>query len=135
MSKGYIAYTFLDEKDRWLVIDCFDAEYSTLVGHHVTEQFGVSESAFEPKVVRAKFYTAYSNSKYSTQCVLVTIDDETHQPDSERRYHMTLSYDKHSGGKPVLSNKVLEDAEKTGDLDYDTVTYEVHMKRTFIPFK
>jgi hypothetical protein len=85
-------------------------QYSRVVAHHVTEQFGAPADATSlaaPTTVRIR---AVVDSGDGLQALVVLVDEKARRPDGNR-YHITWSLDPDKY-KPVDSNKLVDGVDK-----------------------
>lgn len=107
--KGYIAYN-LTETSRAKLLAEFPPQFSKVVAHHITIEFGVDNSTpLPPTPVNAEVIGYAKNEKI--ECVVVRIDGKTRRPVDGKLLHITLSHSEDA--KPVMSNDLLMDVEYT----------------------
>lgn len=99
----------LTKESREKLLKLFPPLYKTVLGHHITHQFGVSKDTNAPDMPKSVKVIGHISNDYSIQGLLVEIDGSVKRPDG-KKYHITWSLDEHRGAKPVHTNVWVDDA-------------------------
>ena len=88
----------------------FPPKYPNVLGHHITEEFGVKngEVPDQPKQV---LIVGYIDNGEDVEGLLVSVDGTTDRP-SGGKYHITWSIDRSKGAKPFHTNQYTDQAVK-----------------------
>jgi hypothetical protein len=105
----YTAYV-LTEKSRKTLFFLFPPKYPEVIGHHITETFGVSKDAEAPEMPTLVEVVGYIDNGDGVEGFLVEIDGSSDRP-SGGKYHITWSIDRDKGYKPVNTNDYTNDAK------------------------
>lgn len=106
----YTAYT-LTEKSRKVLYYLNPPKYPEVIGHHITERFGIPEKTPIPKKPELVQVVGYFDSGDGIEGFLVEVNGSSKRPDGGL-YHITWSLDRGAGYKPVHSNKFVEQAKR-----------------------
>lgn len=96
----------LSEAERTRLLALFPPRYPDVVAHHVTERFGVPETALPPAAA-SLLVTHVADDGKGVQALVVAVNGQSKRADG-RTYHVTWSLDRSSGAKPMHSNRVIE---------------------------
>lgn len=100
----YTAYV-LPESERQRLQKMFPPKYDEVIGHHITEQFGVPKGT-EPVRQPVSFrVVGEADSGDGLQALVIAVDNRLIRPDG-KTYHITWSLDR-SVYKPVDSNSLV----------------------------
>lgn len=99
---GYTAYN-LSKESKEMLLQKFVPSFEKVVCHHITHQFGVSETAPLPPKASLKVVGYAVNDRI--ECLVVEVNGSISRP-SGGIYHITLSHKE--GTKPVESNDLLK---------------------------
>ncbi len=111
----------LSKDSRDALLDKFPPKNSTVLGHHITEKFGVPPDHPPPKQPERVLVVGYAVAD-GIEGLLVSIDGTVDRP-TGGKYHITWSIDKEKGRKPVDTNKIIDDAQPV-----DSMPIEVRAK-------
>lgn len=106
----YTAYV-LDQASRALLKEKFPPRYETFIGHHITQQFGVSPDVPAPEDADIRV-VGYVDSEDGIEALVVSVNGKKQRPDGSI-YHITWSIDPSSGYKPKDSNNLLKNKRYT----------------------
>lgn len=99
----------IERGSRNKLIALYPPKYPNVLGHHITEEFGVKDGK-PPKQPRQVFVIGYINNGENVEGFLVAIDGVTDRP-SGGKYHITWSIDRSKGAKPFHTNLYTDEAE------------------------
>ena len=105
----YTAYV-LDDDSRQELLTRFPPKYPSVIGHHITERFGVPESTSVPKKAILKVI-GYIDSGDGLEALVVSVNGNKKRPDGGL-YHITWSLDILEY-KPKDSNELLRKTQFT----------------------
>ena len=98
----------IEEGSRRKLLALFPPQYPNLLGHHITEKFGVKDGSV-PEQPKQVLVIGYINNGVDVEGFLVDIDGRVDRP-SGGKYHITWSIDRIKGAKPVHTNKYVDHA-------------------------
>lgn len=101
---GYNGY-LITGKGRVELLSRVSPLFKDVIAHHVTHEFGVSES-LPPDAKTVEVFAVAQNDK--VQAALVKVNGSTNRPGG-KTYHITISIDREAGAKPVDSNTLIAD--------------------------
>lgn len=88
----------------------FPPKFSSFIGHHITEKFGVGANHPEPKQPDKVEVIGYvADETLGVEGFLVSVDGEVRRS-SGGMYHLTWSIDRALGAKPVHTNDIIHNA-------------------------
>lgn len=99
----------IEQGSRQKLLTLFPPKYPTVLGHHITEKFGVKDSEDVPPQPKTVSVVGYINNGENVEGFLVEIDGTTRRPDGSK-YHITWSIDRSTGAKPFHTNNYVNDA-------------------------
>lgn len=105
MAKSYYSGWELPDAERTRLLSLFAPEFSDVIAHHVTREFGLPEGSAVPDGDTGVVLGIASNGT-SVQALVVEINGTTRRPDG-KVYHVTWSLDRALGAKPAHSNDVI----------------------------
>lgn len=103
---GYTAYVLTDES-RAQLLEVFPPTYPDVVAHHITWEFGVTESADLPEASDHIRIVGRVDDGKGVEALLVTVSGNSTRPDGGT-LHITWSLDRSTGAKPFHSNQVIQ---------------------------
>jgi len=127
MIKGYTGYK-IRTASRKRILAALIPIFKTVDTHHITVEFGVNERLPQNANV-AKIIAVAHNEKIHT--AIVEVKGSTIRPDGNI-YHITISYDKDSGARPVDSNELIHDES---NWNYLSTPIWIDIIPTFYPFR
>jgi len=98
----------LEAGSRQKLMTLFPPKYPDVIGHHITEEFGVKNGEVPEQPGRV-LIVGYIDNGENVEGFLVEIDGTTERP-SGGKYHITWSIDRSKGAKPVHTNSYTGDA-------------------------
>ena len=98
----------IEEGSRRKLMTLFPPKYPNVLGHHITEEFGVKGGEV-PEQPEQVLIIGYINNGEDVEGFLVEVDGETNRP-SGGKYHLTWSIDRSKGAKPVHTNNHVNEA-------------------------
>jgi hypothetical protein len=98
----------LESGSRQKLLDLFPPKYSTLIGHHITEKFGIKDKEV-PEQPNKVMVVGYIDNGEDVEGFLVEIDGTSDRPEGGK-YHITWSIDRASGAKPYHTNMYVDKA-------------------------
>lgn len=104
IMNGYVAYN-LTSVSRVEILRRFKPKFeNNVVAHHITHQFGVSDTCqLPPKPAKVEVVGYASDGKI--ECLVVEVDGSSKRPDGAL-YHVTLSHTNEA--TPKMSNDLLK---------------------------
>ena len=105
----YTAYTLMNVSRKKLYL-LYPPKYPEFVGHHITEEFGVSAGAEKPDDPTLVEIVGYIDNGDGLEGFLVEVDGTSDRP-SGGKYHITWSIDRSKGYKPYNTNDFIDQAE------------------------
>ena len=102
----YTAYVLTDSA-RQQMLEKYPAAYDYVVAHHITVEFGVSNTHPVPEPAKVEV-VGHVDIADGIEAFVVTVNGKTKRPDG-KVYHITWSIDPKSNHKPVDSNKLIKD--------------------------
>lgn len=115
----------LSEATRQILMDLFPPKYPDVIGHHVTEQFGVKKTDLAPEMPVSARIVGYVDDGQKVEGFLVEINGSVNRP-SGGLYHLTWSIDRSKGAKPVDTNAVLKNAKAIESIDLSITPKNFH---------
>lgn len=103
-SLNYTQYLVSDDS-RQVLSETFPPKYSTVLGDHITYEFGVAPGTQAPPTAAKVNVIGYVDSGDGIEALVVAIDGSTQRPDGST-YHITWSLDR-AKYSPKDSNKLL----------------------------
>ena len=103
MYTGYL----LTDQTRSKLLAQFPPKYERVVGHHITEKFGVGPEVPAPDMPSSVMVVGYIDSGDGVEGLLVAVNGSTNRKDGSK-YHITWSLA--NGRKPVETNNYVNDA-------------------------
>lgn len=103
----------------------YPPKYPHVLGHHITEQFGVKDGE-APKQPKQVLIIGYIDNGEDVEGFLVEVDGTTDRP-SGGKYHITWSIDRSKGAKPVHTNQYTNEAKmlkRPIEIDVDAKFFE-----------
>lgn len=116
----YSGYKLTDKSRRKLAI-LYPPQYSTFIGHHITEIFGITKDhplPDQPNDVKVIGYYCKDGLEFFT----VQVDGKTDRPKGGR-YHITWSIDPSMNVKPVHSNNHVHEATPVYQVPIDVTPF------------
>lgn len=110
----------LTSDSRNMLLSKFPPKNPTVLGHHITEQFGVPSDHPPPSEPSEVLVIGYIEVE-GLQGLLVSVDGRVHRP-TGGKYHVTWSIDKEKGRKPVDTNKFVEVARPIDSIRISVVS-------------
>lgn len=89
MTKGYNGY-LVSKRDRTNILGMFPPKYKRVIAHHITHEYGVSESL--PPETNQATIVGYADSEDGLEALVVEINGSSTRSDG-KIYHITLSLD------------------------------------------
>ena len=123
--KGYSGYRITHSGRLYLLMN-ISPKFSKVIAHHVTHEFGVTES-LPPNAEEVKVIAVANNEKI--QAAVVEVDGVSVRPDGGV-YHITISLDSDSDASPKDSNALLKDIVNWNEIQ----PFYVEVKPEFFPF-
>lgn len=99
----------LDPGSRRKLMDLFPPKYPHVLGHHITEEFGVKDGRV-PEQPKQVLVIGYIDNGENVEGFLVSVDGEINRP-TGGKYHITWSIDRASGAKPFHTNNHVDEAK------------------------
>lgn len=99
----------IEAGSRQKIMDLFPPKYPDVLGHHITEKFGVKNPEEVPEQPERVFLVGYIDNGEDVEGFLVEVDGTVNRP-SGGKYHLTWSIDRSNGAKPVHTNNHVDDA-------------------------
>lgn len=99
----------LTKESRERLREAFPPKYPEMLGHHITEEFGVKDPQKIPEQPGEIKVIGYVDEGNGLEGLLVSIDGNTRRPDGSL-YHITWSIDRSKGYKPFHTNKYIKNA-------------------------
>lgn len=109
----------LTQESRNMLLSKFPPKNPTVLGHHITEQFGVPSDHPPPEPPSEVLVVGYIEAE-GLEGLLVSVNGRVHRP-TGGKYHITWSIDKNLGRKPVDTNKFVDTAQPVDSIRIDTV--------------
>lgn len=109
----------LEQESRNLLLSRFPPKNPTVLGHHITEKFGVPSDHPPPEEPLEVLVVGYIEVE-GLEGLLVSIDGNVERP-AGGKYHITWSIDKGMGRKPVDTNKFVDSANSIIPIKIKTV--------------
>lgn len=103
MSKPLYSAYIINEGSRNTLIEMFPPQYSKVVAHHITVQFGSVTHNDVPELAEINV-VGYLNTGDGLEVLIVSVNGSVSRPDGST-YHITWSLQ--NGYKPVDSNKAI----------------------------
>jgi len=103
----YTAYT-LEPGSRQKLMHLYPPKYPNVMGHHITEKFGVQDGSVPPMPSDVQVVGYIDNGK-DVEGFLVEVNGTINRP-SGGKYHITWSLDRSKGAKPVHTNAYTDEA-------------------------
>ena len=123
--KGISAY-ILDSMSRTVLAAKFPPQFKKFIGHHVTYQFGASDS--DPLPPKGSYeIVGYAKADDGLEALVVAINGETERPDGST-YHITWSLNPNY--RPKDSNAVIKEK---GYKKVDPIV--IKLEPVFLPFR
>lgn len=123
---NYTGY-LLTEESRKKLMELYPPTFSTFLGHHITEQFGVPSDTPAPHQPSSVKVVGYVRDD-KVEGFSVAIDGETNRA-SGGKYHITWSIDKDKGARPAHTNDIIGQAESIQPITI-TVTPKLFTRST-----
>lgn len=101
----------IEKGSRDKLMTLFPPKYPDVLGHHITEKFGVKDENEIPSEPESVYVIGYVDNEEDVEGFLVSIDGSAQRPDGGT-YHITWSIDRSKGAKPVHTNQYIKNAEK-----------------------
>lgn len=98
----------LEAGSRSKLFDLFPPKYPNVLGHHITEEFGVKDGR-APEQPQKVLVIGYIDNGEDVEGFLVSVDGKVDRP-SGGKYHITWSIDRSNGAKPFHTNQYTDDA-------------------------
>lgn len=117
----------LTENSRKILLDRFPPKYRDLIGHHITEKFGVRADEAAPDAPRSVTAVAYADDGVMVEGFVVEIDGSDKRP-SGGTYHLTWSIDRSKGAKPVHTNEILHMAKPIDPIQLEVIPRNFNRK-------
>lgn len=105
MFTGYA----VSESTRKTLMGLFPPKYPEVIGHHITEKFGVKKTDPAPDAPETVRVVGYADDGHKVEGFLVEVNGSTKRP-SGGFYHLTWSIDRSKGAKPKDTNDIMESA-------------------------
>lgn len=100
----------IEEGSRRKLMTLFPPKYPNVLGHHITETFGVKNGE-TPEQPQQVLIIGYIDNGEDVEGFLVEVDGKTDRPNGGK-YHITWSIDRSKGAKPVHTNNYVNEAVK-----------------------
>ena len=98
----------IEAGSRQKLLTLYPPKYPNVIGHHITEKFGVRNGEVPPQP-ETVLVVGYINNGDDVEGFVVEIDGTTRRSDGST-YHITWSIDRSKGAKPVHTNNYTKDA-------------------------
>lgn len=98
----------IEEGSRNKLLTLYPPKYPNVLGHHITEKFGVKDKTV-PDQPSKVLVIGYIDNGEDVEGFLVSIDGNTNRPDGGK-YHITWSIDRTKGAKPFHTNNHVDEA-------------------------
>ena len=115
----------IEQGSRNKLMALFPPKYPNVLGHHITEKFGVKNGEV-PEQPKQVLIIGYINNGEDVEGFLVEVDGTTDRP-SGGKYHLTWSIDRSKGAKPVHTNNYVNAAvplKRPVEIDVDARFFE-----------
>ena len=98
----------IEAGSRAKLLALFPPKYPNVLGHHITEKFGVKDGEVPPQP-KDVLIIGYIDNGEGVEGFAVSVDGQTRRP-SGGYYHITWSIDRSKGAKPVHTNDYVNEA-------------------------
>ena len=99
----------IEAGSRQKLLDLFPPKYGNLLGHHISEKFGVNNGEV-PEQPEKVLIVGYIDNGENVEGFLVEVNGTTSRPDGSK-YHITWSIDRSTGAKPFHTNDHVDSAK------------------------
>lgn len=107
----------IEEGSRNKLMTLYPPRYPNVLGHHITEKFGVKNEEV-PEQPSKVMVVGYIDNGENVEGFLVSIDGVTTRPDGGK-YHITWSIDRSKGAKPFHTNNHVDEAISIRPVEID----------------